>query len=176
MPSVIIVVILLYSLMSNLTAINMWWMALGEWQWKVWLINWCSWCDNQYLKILFLFVMLEGFFKLWTGASLNVLRAVLMTLSQVRFKWSADKNESLILVIYLTQIAFYEQTKQILLGTRYFEDNVITHFSASIIAVSGECTPLDMPLMYLMMWFSNQYLCSCFHWLSLSLSLSNHRV
>ena len=43
------------------------------------------------------------------------------------------------LVISLLQIAFYEQTKQILLGTRYFEDNVITHFSASIIAVSCAC-------------------------------------
>ena len=44
------------------------------------------------------------------------------------------------LMISLIQIAFYEQTKQILLGTRYFEDNVITHFSASIIAVSCACT------------------------------------
>ena len=33
---------------------------------------------------LALFCFSEGFFKLWTGASLNVLRAVLMTLSQVR--------------------------------------------------------------------------------------------
>ena len=39
-------------------------------------------------------------------------------------------------MISLIQIAFYEQAKQILLGTRYFEDNVITHFSASVIAVS----------------------------------------
>ena len=43
------------------------------------------------------------------------------------------------LTISPIQIAFYEQTKQILLGTRYFEDNVITHFSASIIAVSCAC-------------------------------------
>lgn len=57
--------------------------------------------------------MEEGFFNLWRGASLNVLRAVLMTLSQ---------------------IAFYEQTKQILLGTRYFKDNLVTHFSSSVIA------------------------------------------
>lgn len=46
-------------------------------------IKWCS----LRLKILFLLWLLEGFFKLWTGASLNILRAVLMTLSQVSFNF-----------------------------------------------------------------------------------------
>ena len=31
----------------------------------------------------FLFLSTEGFFRLWTGASLNITRAILMTLSQV---------------------------------------------------------------------------------------------
>ena len=64
-----------------------------------------------------------------------------MTLSQVNYKWFTNESKFIlfIFVIYPDQIAFYEQTKQILLGTRYFEDNVITHFSASIIAVSCVC-------------------------------------
>lgn len=68
----------------------------------------------------------EGFFKLWTGASLNITRAVLMTLSQ---------------------IAFYEQVKQILLGTGYFRDNPITHFSSSFVAAvvaTAATQPVDV--------------------------------
>ena len=37
-------------------------------------------------------------------------------------------------LVTIGQIAFYEQAKQLLLATGYFKDNVITHFSSSIIA------------------------------------------
>ena len=44
-------------------------------------------CTEKYYVLFLLFCyIIEGFFKLWRGASLNVLRAVLMTLSQVSFK------------------------------------------------------------------------------------------
>ena len=36
------------------------------------------------------------------------------------------------------QIAFYEQVKQLLLASGYFQDNVVTHFSSSFAA--GEST------------------------------------
>jgi solute carrier family 25 (mitochondrial dicarboxylate transporter), member 10 len=32
------------------------------------------------------------------------------------------------------QIAFYEQVKQVLLASGYFQDNVVTHFSSSFVA------------------------------------------
>lgn len=32
------------------------------------------------------------------------------------------------------QIAFYEQVKQVLLATSYFQDNIITHFTSSFAA------------------------------------------
>lgn len=55
----------------------------------------------------------EGLLNLWRGVSLNICRAILMTLSQ---------------------IAFYEQAKQMLISSGYFKDNIITHFSSSIVA------------------------------------------
>ncbi|XP_003382862.1 PREDICTED: mitochondrial dicarboxylate carrier-like [Amphimedon queenslandica] len=55
----------------------------------------------------------EGVMNLWRGSSLNITRAVLVTVSQV---------------------ALYEQVKQFLISTSIFSDNIITHFSSSIIA------------------------------------------
>lgn len=34
------------------------------------------------------------------------------------------------------QISFYEQVKQVLLGTAFFSDNIVTHLTSSFIAVS----------------------------------------
>ncbi|XP_064406845.1 mitochondrial dicarboxylate carrier-like [Halichondria panicea] len=68
----------------------------------------------------------EGFFKLWTGASLNICRAILMTLSQ---------------------IAFYEQVKQMLLATGIFKDNPVTHFTSSFVAgmvATAATQPVDV--------------------------------
>lgn len=68
----------------------------------------------------------EGILRLWTGASLNISRGILMTLSQ---------------------IAFYEQAKQLLIGTGFFRDNILTHFSASIVAgfvATAATQPVDV--------------------------------
>lgn len=46
-------------------------------------------------------------------------------------QWSMSLFPSLHL-----QIAFYEQVKQMLISTGYFRDNIVTHLSASIVAVS----------------------------------------
>ena len=43
---------------------------------------------------------------------------------------------SFVFFFFVPQIAFYEQVKQLLLSTGYFKDNIITHFSSSIVAVS----------------------------------------
>lgn len=66
----------------------------------------------------------EGPLCLWNGSSMVISRAVLMTLSQ---------------------IAFYEQAKQILLSTGYFRDNTTTHFSSSFIA-AVVATALTQPV------------------------------
>ena len=43
------------------------------------------------------------------------------------------------------QLAFYDEIKGMLLKTSYFEDNLATHFSASIMAVSVMCFFLHLP-------------------------------
>jgi dicarboxylate transporter 10 len=57
----------------------------------------------------------EGVAALWNGGTMVFIRAILMTTCQV---------------------AVYDQTKQMLLQTKYFEDTVVTHFTSSFIAVS----------------------------------------
>lgn len=47
--------------------------------------------------------LVEGIFNLWRGASLNVTRAILMTVGQ---------------------IAFYEQVKQLLISTGYVPTDI----------------------------------------------------
>ena len=37
-------------------------------------------------------------------------------------------------LVTVGQIAFYEQVKQLLLASGYFQDNVITHFTSSFAA------------------------------------------
>lgn len=66
----------------------------------------------------------EGATKLFSGGATCTARAALMTIGQ---------------------ISFYEQIKQTLLLTRFFEDNMTTHFSASIMA-AGIATTLTQPL------------------------------
>lgn len=56
----------------------------------------------------------EGFRRLFSGASTATGRAVLMTIGQ---------------------LSFYDQIKIMLLNTGHFEDNLITHFAASLSAV-----------------------------------------
>jgi dicarboxylate transporter 10 len=55
----------------------------------------------------------EGVAALWNGGTMVFIRAILMTTCQV---------------------AVYDQTKQMLLQTKYFEDTVVTHFTSSFIA------------------------------------------
>lgn len=57
----------------------------------------------------------EGVLRLWAGASMNCTRSALMTIGQ---------------------LSFYDQAKQMLLTTPYFKDNVVTHVTSSLIAVS----------------------------------------
>lgn len=66
----------------------------------------------------------EGAKKLFNGASMAVTRGAFVTVGQ---------------------IAFYEQVKQVLLATSYFQDNIITHFTSSFAAGAG-ATLLTMPL------------------------------
>lgn len=55
----------------------------------------------------------EGVLRLWAGASMNCARSVLMTIGQ---------------------LAFYDQIKVLLLKTAYFQDNVTTHVTSSLLA------------------------------------------
>lgn len=55
----------------------------------------------------------DGFRTLFAGVSMTATRGLLITIGQV---------------------AVYDQTKQMLIGTGYFKDNVVTHLSSSIIA------------------------------------------
>lgn len=48
------------------------------------------------------------------------------------------------------QLAFYDQIKALLLTTPYFDDNVITHVTASLLAVSKTYTQLATMLETLM--------------------------
>ena len=57
----------------------------------------------------------EGTRRLFGGASVATARAVLMTVGQ---------------------LSFYDQVKQFLIASGYFGDNFLTHFSASLTAVS----------------------------------------
>ncbi|CAF1077302.1 unnamed protein product [Rotaria sp. Silwood1] len=66
----------------------------------------------------------EGPKKLFNGASMAVIRGAFVTVGQ---------------------IAFYEQVKQVLLASGYFQDNIITHFTSSFAAGAG-ATLLTMPL------------------------------
>lgn len=56
----------------------------------------------------------EGFRRLFSGASTATARAILMTIGQ---------------------ISFYDQIKFTLLKTGHFDDNLVTHLTASISAV-----------------------------------------
>ncbi|KAI8046626.1 mitochondrial dicarboxylate carrier [Drosophila gunungcola] len=66
----------------------------------------------------------EGFARLFSGATTATARGILMTIGQ---------------------IAFYDQTKIYLLATPYFHDNLITHFTASLVA-GTIATTLTQPL------------------------------
>ncbi|KAF8793890.1 mitochondrial dicarboxylate carrier-like [Argiope bruennichi] len=66
----------------------------------------------------------EGVRYLFSGATTATSRAVLMTIGQ---------------------ISFYDQIKQLLLQTAYFNDNLITHFSASTMA-GAIATTMTQPL------------------------------
>ena len=57
----------------------------------------------------------EGLTKLFRGASSATLRATLMTVGQ---------------------LSFYDQIKSTLLDTPYFSDNLVCHFTSSLLAVS----------------------------------------
>ena len=59
----------------------------------------------------------EGFRKLFNGIEWASSRAVLVTVGQ---------------------LCFYDVIKQMLLNTKYFKDNLVTHFSSSLCAVSIE--------------------------------------
>eukprot|EP00099_Drosophila_melanogaster_P012986 NP_001287313.1 dicarboxylate carrier 1, isoform C [Drosophila melanogaster] len=66
----------------------------------------------------------EGFKRLFSGATAATARGILMTIGQ---------------------IAFYDQTKIYLLATPYFQDNLVTHFTASLVA-GTIATTLTQPL------------------------------
>lgn len=57
----------------------------------------------------------EGVTRLWAGATMTCSRAVLMTIGQ---------------------LSFYDKIKELLLATKYLQDNVFTHVTSSLLAVS----------------------------------------
>lgn len=68
----------------------------------------------------------EGFLALYTGFQMSTLRGVLVTIGQ---------------------LAFYDQFKTALLTTDYFQDNIYTHMTASILAgfmTTGITMPPDV--------------------------------
>jgi len=66
----------------------------------------------------------EGFRKLFSGADWATMRAILMTIGQ---------------------LCFYDQVKQTLLSTEYFQDNLVTHFTSSL-AAGAIATTMTQPL------------------------------
>ncbi|XP_021190366.3 mitochondrial dicarboxylate carrier [Helicoverpa armigera] len=66
----------------------------------------------------------EGVLRLWAGASMTCSRAALMTIGQ---------------------LAFYDQIKLLLLTTPYFNDNVVTHVTSSLLA-GGVATTMTQPV------------------------------
>ncbi|CAH1645513.1 unnamed protein product [Spodoptera littoralis] len=69
-------------------------------------------------------VATEGITRLWAGASMTCSRAALMTIGQV---------------------AFYDQIKLLLLSTSFFQENVVTHVTASLLA-GGVATTMTQPV------------------------------
>lgn len=57
----------------------------------------------------------EGVLRLWSGATMTCTRAALMTIGQ---------------------LSFYDQIKGLLLSSPYFGENVATHVTSSLLAVS----------------------------------------
>ncbi|UZO25672.1 uncharacterized protein OCT59_017934 [Rhizophagus irregularis] len=75
---------------------------------------------------LYRIVKEDGFRGLTRGIGPNVNRAILMNSSQ---------------------LATYDQTKQMLLSTKIFKDNIITHFVSSVMAglvATTVCSPVDV--------------------------------
>lgn len=66
----------------------------------------------------------EGFKSIFNGSSMAIIRGAFVTIGQ---------------------LAFYDKFKQILLKTKYFNDNLVTHFSASLLA-GCVATTITMPL------------------------------
>eukprot|EP00092_Neocalanus_flemingeri_P001958 GFUD01002090.1.p1 GENE.GFUD01002090.1~~GFUD01002090.1.p1 ORF type:complete len:290 (-),score=75.23 GFUD01002090.1:183-1052(-) len=66
----------------------------------------------------------EGLRKLFSGADWATGRAILMTIGQ---------------------LCFYDQVKQSLMATQYFQDNLVTHFTASL-AAGAIATTMTQPL------------------------------
>ena len=66
----------------------------------------------------------EGFKNIFSGTTMAVSRGAFVTIGQ---------------------LAFYDIFKQLLIKTGYFEDNLVTHFSASLSA-GGVATTITMPL------------------------------
>ncbi|XP_064477959.1 mitochondrial dicarboxylate carrier-like [Ornithodoros turicata] len=81
----------------------------------------------------------EGLRKLFSGGGTATARAALMTIGQ---------------------ISFYEQIKQTLLATRFFQDNLTTHFTSSLAAASIATTltqPLDVMKTRMMNAYPGEY-------------------
>jgi len=75
---------------------------------------------------LFRIIREEGFFSMFKGSAPNIFRGLLMTAGQ---------------------LASYDQAKQMILHTGMFEDNLATHFGASLFAALVATTitsPLDV--------------------------------
>lgn len=83
------------------------------------------------IEALFRIHRTEGFFALYAGFQMATLRGILVTVGQFRFIFNY------LIIFYcrlnrLGQLAFYDEFKSGLLQTKYFKDNLFTHFAASM--------------------------------------------
>ena len=117
---------------SCLTCLIHWSQVLSQ-EWR------CSWSSANYIWVINNFI---AYYSAPPIRSLVVLPNPPgdheLIWSTETFLWHPGNSSS-----FLFQLSFYDQFKQLLMNTGHFEDNVITHFSASFMACC--CCCLHMP-------------------------------
>lgn len=80
--------------------------------------------------------------KLFSGATLASSRGALVSIGQVKtplLRYTTVTSQHVLqpfCVCFAPQLSCYDQSKQLFLSTGYLTDNVLTHFLASVFAVS----------------------------------------
>jgi dicarboxylate transporter 10 len=79
----------------------------------------------------------EGPKKLYNGNQIHTKNKVYICLFNIGASMAVTRGA----FVTIGQIAFYEQVKQMLIASGFFKDNIITHFSASVVA--GKSCQMD---------------------------------